>query len=1214
MSVILLPIEAKESAIESGVAKGAQTAGWTAKQNSLSALVKDLSQFKDNVDVTSIPDIWAGPKAFEAQLVAGIEEQRVMWRALLAAVGLRKVLRLNMSVKTISIPAVGSEAYKSRHPFLQVVSRLLDKEFAACAGGDRINLLCCNNRVFAMVWPNSIIYPVSGLNMDLPWWDSVNGRYQDPAAKAPAADDSADAGSLRYLSKEQSEILALWLVKLQTAVGNGSTATSEAISAELEKYVNDLGYDVKDLANDEQAITQDLIYTPKDDSFYIEGYCSMLSQAYSTPANITDIDSSNIRLDSLTKSEDGVKPAKRVLVVDEGIARQWGRQASNIKCFGATDLGSAVEIVKNETKKKQFIDECQLSNFAAEIWTSADFFTPKIVFVTSSSAFPNSLTEAELYKSAFCFTYGKNQTQEFILPIRKEVLDYIKPEDLVKSIQIERDGANGSVKVSLTINLSGCDSKAGYQSVVLTKIYEGNDIVKSGSIPNVQIWPNFKADCWKQYYVFTSASSVGKMLIEPAWTSAGAENVNFDIAAEETRVKIRRGSEFPAVFTCQITDNGYRHDVGVLCLDTAKLEKVHNNVNNKTPIIGVDFGTTNSVVYYATDYAKGSNNQVLPEQLMFADRNFAVTRVDESISKADLRRYFFSSGQQPEAIGAINSIRTIFHDFNVDVNKINNLEQPMVLGNIYYLENGENISDDKVVIDELNGNIKWDNKENDAKNVQRMHSFIYQICLQAMAEAVVSGARAVTWQYSWPTAYDSNKRHNYADFWSTQLISAMNEIADISDAKRVYQKTESMSMADYFQDGIASQSQANAYSNGMITIDIGGGSTDIAIWKGLDANNGLNRLHQCSFRLAGTDILANYIQGKYKKNPSLLTPLGSNILNLKEKFNRLQELAAMAKEAPAKWKTFELELESILKYSEKEIINGMGVTAFAGAQYQELNIVMRDIAFALGGMFYYVGSIIAYLRNHKPCPIEDKLPDCFVGGNGSKLLNWAAKGSFAGNRSLNELLRDCLVWGMIDSLGIPGTEEMTNFKVEQSDKPKHEVAAGLICSKGEDSNNLDDSLSANTPAAGGKFGKFAQIGGGSSLIAANNAPTAKIKQTMEPVVAGEAYYKNGVLVDSIAEMLTAENFTDNEKYIDLNKDIDSNMFVRYCNVFNHEMEVNNLYNGKHIAFASANDLSRIFEKVANDLLYRRTRKNQSVVVEPIFIMELREALKMLSSY
>ncbi len=1214
MSVILLPIEAKESAIESGVAKGAQTAGWTAKQNSLSALVKDLSQFKDNIDVTSIPDIWAGPKAFEAQLVDGIEEQRTMWRALLAAIGLRKVLRLSMSVKTISIPAVGSEAYKNRHPFMQVVSRLLDKEFADCAGGDKINLLCCNNRVFAMVWPNSLIYPVSGHNMDLPWWDAAKDGYQDPAAKAIAAENAADEGSLLYLSKEQSEILALWLVKLQTAVGNGNTATSQAISAELEKYVNDLGYDVKDIANDEQAIAQDLIYTSRDEGFEIAGYCSMLSQAYSTPANINDLDSSNIRLDSLTKAADGVKPSKRVLVVDEAIAKQWGRQASNIKCFGATDLGSAVEIVKSEAKKKQFVDDCQLSNFAAEIWTAEDFFTPKIAYVTSSLAFPNSLTEAELYRSAFCFTYGKNQTQEFILPIRKEVLEYIEAEDLVKNIQIERDGANGAVKVALTINLSGCDAKAGYQPVVLTKIYEGNDIVRSGSIPNVQIWPNFKADCWKQYYVFSSASSVGKMLIEPAWTAAAAENVNLDIAAEEAKIKIRRGSEFPAVFTCQVTDNGYRHDVGLICLDTAKLERVRNNVNNKTPVIGVDFGTTNSVVYYATDYAKGSNNQVLPEQLMFLDRNFAVTRVDESISKADLRRYFFSSGQQPETIGAINSIRTIFHDFNVDVNKINNLEQPLVLGNIYYLENGENISDDKVVIDELNGNIKWDNKENDAKNVQRMHSFIYQICLQAMAEAVVSGAKEITWQYSWPTAYDSNKRHNYANFWSSQLVNAMNEIADISLTTRVYQKTESMSMADYFQDGIASQSQANAYSNGMITIDIGGGSTDIAIWKGLNANRSLNRLHQCSFRLAGTDILANYIQGKYKNNPSLLTPLGSNILSLKEKFNRLQELASEAKQAPAKWKTFELELESILKYSEKEIINGMGVTAFAGAQYQELNIVMRDIAFALGGMFYYVGTIIAYLRNHQPCPIEDKLPDCFVGGNGSKLLNWAAKGSFTVNRSLNELLRDCLVWGMIDSLGIAGSDEMTNFKVEQSDKPKHEVAAGLICSKGEGNDALDDSQPADTPAAGGKFGKFASFGGGSSLIAANNTVATKIKHTMEPIVAGESYCKNGTLVDSITEMLTAENFTDSEKYIDLNKDIDSNMFVRYCNVFNHEMERNNLYNGKHIAFASANDLTRIFEKVSNDLLYRRTGKNQSVVVEPIFIMELREALKMLSSY
>ena len=45
-----------------------------------------------------------------------------------------------------------------------------------------------------------------------------------------------------------------------------------------------------------------------------------------------------------------------------------------------------------------------------------------------------------------------------------------------------------------------------------------------------------------------------------------------------------------------------------------------------------------------------------------------------------------------------------------------------------------------------------------------------------------------------------------------------------------------------------------------------------------------------------------------------------------------------------------------------------------------------------------------------------------------------------------------------------------------------------------------------------------------------------------------------------------------------------------------------------------NDLANIFDKVANELESRETRTGKGVIVEPIFIMELREAMKKLSNY
>lgn len=1247
MSVTLLPVEAVNCAFEAGSASGSDVAKWMSpSKNSLGELVTDLSDYKQKVDVTSIPDIWAGPKAFQAQLIDDIEVQRVAWRAVLAVIGLRKILRINLKVKTIDVPKVGDPVYNSKntHPFLKVVARLMDKEFAGYPGGDAVNLITANNKTIAMVWPNSIIYPIPGAGVNVPWFDGQ--KYFDPAQSQSVSPEEAAVAEENgetiipssFLSEAQRSILARWLKKVRNKVAMSNISTSTEMSECLMAYIRDLGFNIEDIPDEENA--EELIFSEGDKDFNIAGFGSLLSQVYTTPSSKEDLDLSNIRLDSL-KGSDG----KHILVIDEEIANQWKKQASNIICFGATDLGSALDMLHDPNKLRQFKEESKLSNYNTELWTADNFFTEKVAYITGfaegANPFPNSLTETPEMRNKFFFDFGKNNMQEFILPIKREVLDYISPEDLVKNVVIERDNPTSVVKVYLNVELSGCDASGAKQVVTLSKVYEEADIVKRTTPPNVQIWPNFKADCWKQYYVFTGNSKTPSMNIDPAWSDDSKENLNFEVNAKEIKVKIRRGAEFPSVFVCNALDKNMNLPVGLICMNEGKLDTPRNSVERKTAYIGVDFGTTNSVVYYANNLG----DDAFREQMHFEDRLFSVTRIRED-NKDDLRRYFFPSNVQPEEVKGVstNSIRTIFHDFNlVDKNQIENFEQPLTVGNIYYLEKGQNISDDLVVIDELKGNIKWDNKQEEDANEMRMHGFVHQLCLQAMAESVMRGAQNIIWQYSWPSSYDSDKSRNYATFWTTSLIEAMNEVAKISNSEEVYQKTESLSMADYFQKGVNEQDQGKAFSNGLLSIDIGGGSTDIAVWKGKDMQDKLRCLHQCSFKMAGTDIFAKYIINKYKKFSDLLNPLGANNRTLSKKFERLTELALEAKNNPPKWRTFELELESILKYSEKDIIQGMGVTSFSGKQYQELNTVMRDIAFALGGIFYYAGSIIGYFRRtYEDCPIDEKLPDCFVGGNGSKLLDWASKGEFDNTDKLKYFLRDCIVFGMIDSMRIKGNQLNgfgINTIIKQSEKPKHEVSFGLISGSGnkpseleedlfnEDNNSFgsgvddygsssdgfDDDFSSSSHSFDDDFSGF---GDGLAGLTGNvEAEANKHKNKVYPVVSGELFIVKGAQEPDDG-MLTAENFTNPKKKVKvLFKN--GNRFVRYCNVFNHEVEKYHLYNGKKIVFNNTkgvNDIVSLFDRVANDLEARTTNTNKGVVVEPIFIMELREALKKLSTY
>ena len=287
-------------------------------------------------------------------------------------------------------------------------------------------------------------------------------------------------------------------------------STNNDISNCLIAYIKDLGFEgINDSRLADENNADELIFSEEDKDFTISGYGSMLSQVYATPASKEDLDLSNIRLDSRDNT-------KHVLVLDESIATQWKVQASNIVCFGATDLGTALAMLDNEEEKRKFLEESKLASYGAELWTRNDFFTDKLVFITgftaASTPFPNSLTEKEGYKGKFCLDFGKNNLQEFILPIRKDVIDFIDPEELVNNVTIERLTANSPVTVSLRVELSGFAENGAKNAIILTKVFEDADIIKRTTIPNIQIWPNFKADCWKQYYVFTGTSPESNMM------------------------------------------------------------------------------------------------------------------------------------------------------------------------------------------------------------------------------------------------------------------------------------------------------------------------------------------------------------------------------------------------------------------------------------------------------------------------------------------------------------------------------------------------------------------------------------------------------------------------------------------------------------------------------------------------------------------------------
>ena len=1228
---LLLPIEPNKT--KTGTAKK-----WV-PGDSLEGLVVD---FEENIKkdkkqkITSIPDIWAAPKAFASQLFKNPKmdsAERINWRAVLAIVALRNVMGFDLEIKRVEVD-LDPKSYKTQDPFLQVVSRLIATEFKKKPDDDKavINLVSYHDKVIALIWPNSVIYPVvpyadRELFEDIVWWDKNRAKFLDPSK----TDD---------ISPEIRFVLTKWLADLKEYVAKGNTEYKNDVGVCIQQYINDLSSNVTVVGYKNQEV---------DTEFNVEGYGDVIfNKKYVISAKKENLKASRVLLA-------GKKDNEFIYVIDKAVAEAWEMKPSQVFCFSTNKLGlinldRALSIINDEEKRKEIIDELRgiiqkdkeiaggldkpnsgsnttqhfEKDLRVRILTADDFFTDKIAYVTGfvagANPFPNSLTETDIEKDArktetygtgrFCKKIGQN-LQDFILPIHKEVLEFMNSNELVSNIEIERESRLAPIKVTIKLELL-CKDDGTRRTLFLTRQYERDKTVniKRSDMPNVQVWPNYECDLWKQYYLFNGAKKDPKFVIEPDW-SEPAENENTVINTESLNIEIRRYTSFPYTFVCKSFDKNTKkyEEVGLICI-APKVKKIINN--NKTIRIGVDFGTTNTVVYYKEPSDENAN------VMAFENRTFEITQQSDS-DKQNLRRYFFPAERQPET--DMGTIRTIFHEFPSSNNNPKQVPQrPLEIGNIYFLEkysknkneNSEGTHqsdlDDLVIVDELKTNIKWDDEPN---NENRVHGFLYQLCLQATAEAVEKGAEKIIWHFSWPSALSISKKNRYSEFWVGGLVNVVNHICstEICDSKKVCRKTESVAMADYFHKGLEGSKQGKALIKGVLTIDIGGGSTDISVRKGEDKDKTLIEIHQCSFKFAGNDIFSNYVKCKYKTKNDLLSPLGRYDDSLQ---GELEKLSSFAKNT--QWKAFELELEFILKNFDTELKKGMDVANQNTEIGKGLNIVMRDIAFSLGGIFFYAGAIIAYELEKQDSAIENYFPECFVGGNGSKLLDWASKGEFSKDKNIEKLLNVCVVVGMMSAKKIIVEHYQKADKklstegivIRQSELPKREVAFGLLCGSAGES-VLKDSVKEEVDIGEDDYTDF--------LNASTNAaaPSLGDSSSEYSVYSGEMYYMGDAW--KFDQKLTASNFLNKNEYINLKYNETDNMFLSYCRLFDNIISKFNLFNDEKVLNAlTRNEIKEnIVLKVMELLEEKKNQERDNIIVEPIFIMELREAMKILSN-
>jgi hypothetical protein len=331
--------------------------------------------------------------------------------------------------------------------------------------------------------------------------------------------------------------------------------------------------------------------------------------------------------------------------------------------------------------------------------------------------------------------------------------------------------------------------------------------------------------------------------------------------------------------------------------------------------------------------------------------------------------------------------------------------------NIYFRGNEEKGGNDVEImkVPNLETDIKW---SADAAKRTWTYKFVTELAVFcAWQAASKTQAGNLEWRFSFPSSISN------VDDFTGALKSAAQEAARIvfgnksSETPRIDLTSESHAAGLYFMNQpIPSVNR----DKGFISIDIGGGSTDISIWQ-----NDITRAKaEASVKFAGKDILTNNAIALCED--SEMTKLwsqmgvGQNVID-----NVIASIEGADIEP-------HILFDTMLAIASRQL---EGALRLNNGQ-RPLSNVIKLITFNLSMLVALAGSMLRELLVNDIFDLRDEIKLVFC-GNGSKTRNWLQADN---NRIMERVLRDIV------------GKELREVRIvfEQSKNPKQEVAAGLV--------------------------------------------------------------------------------------------------------------------------------------------------------------------------
>lgn len=443
------------------------------------------------------------------------------------------------------------------------------------------------------------------------------------------------------------------------------------------------------------------------------------------------------------------------------------------------------------------------------------------------------------------------------------------------------------------------------------------DIIEPESNGKVFIWPNFSSKIWKNYYYYSEypTNDVGIRMI-PEFEDDGS-GFNFEELLNSNRAELDKYFlvHYPVN---QVSTSKHRYEIiktetplkslavrikqdekeleaGYLILkhiDSSNglvngLKELNNDIDTLSKAtVGIDFGSTNTCVYYKPS---GSQSSPMP----FENRRLALVGFD-NLPKAQANKdeLFFISNEKP--LNENGQVKSWLHQHDRLYTDESNTDTEIVGGvpvnetNILVHSMDENIINTNAGV--LNYNMKWLSGRD---GIRKRTSFIKMIWIQACADLFAMGYRPEELRWSFPSAMGrvdiSQLKNIYRDLRYTPISGCV--------LRKMHSFTEAEAVCSY----ALSKNEALSESKIFLGIDIGGSTSDILLLGRVkDVEKGIidKLLSQCSIRLAA-GCFFKAINNSAKFRRSLFNFHNSNrtnvrVLHMDDVINPNQEIYSRA--------------------------------------------------------------------------------------------------------------------------------------------------------------------------------------------------------------------------------------------------------------------------------------------------------------------------------